>query len=171
MKPLIAFLLAVTLFPVTANALGGKLTSPSLSYRSDSSAIKKEKINKVIQFMGSDLKFIEGSFLNQFSFQRFGGTAKQVLRLIKLLNEAGLPVSIQFRDFGEQKSAFTLDEDSSKDYRRIIINSRRDDFKLSDFRAFLPMPRWPSQTKPERKGTPKLPVRQKLKSTAPATIR
>ena len=78
MKPLIAFLFVITLLPVSASALGGKLTSPSISHRSDIGAIRKEQVNKPIQFMRAELKFIEGSSLNQFSSQGFGRHATQV---------------------------------------------------------------------------------------------
>ena len=130
--------------------LGRQACSPSLAYRSDLEGNRKEEIHKLLQFMKDDLKFIEGSFINQFSNQRFGGTSAQVSRFIALLNGLTVwKVHVQFRDFGEQESAFTLDQDSSKDYLRIIVNSGRKDFLLKDFAAYLPPPRLPELDGPK----------------------
>jgi len=97
-----------------------------------------------------DLSFIEGRFINQFSNQRFGGTSAQVPRFIGQLKGVGVwEVDVQFRDFGEQQSAFSLDQDSSKDHLRLIINSGRSDFLLKDFASYLPHPRLARQDLPK----------------------
>jgi hypothetical protein len=124
--------------------LGGELTSPSLAHPSDLDADRKEKVYKLLTHMQNELEFIEGSFINQFSNQRFGATSGETAEFIRRLQDVGLwRVDVQFRDFGEQKSAFTLDQDSSKTYLRVLVNSGREDFKLRDFQAYLPKPALP----------------------------
>ena len=143
-KCLLAIGLLLTLFSSKALGLGGKFDSPSLAYPSDLDADRTMKIQAALKFMKDDLIFIEGSFINEFSNQRLGGTSSQVAHLLGLLNGIGYwKLHVQFRDFGEQKSAFTLDQDSSKDYLRLIINSGREDFLLKDFAPYLPAPRLP----------------------------
>ena len=143
--------LLLILCSVAALGLGGKLASPSVAYRSDLAVSRKGDIHKLLDFMKDDLTFIEGSFINEFSNQRFGGTSAQVSRFINLLNSVGLwRVYVQFRDFGEQESAFTLDQDSSKDYLRLIINSGRKDFLLKDFAPYLPPPTLPELHTPRQ---------------------
>ena len=150
MKAPWASVLLLILCSTTVLGLGGKLAAPSLGYRSDLDASRKEEIQKVLKFMKDDLSFIEGRFINQFSNQRFGGTSAQVSRFIALLKGVGLwEVDVQFRDFGEQDSAFSLDQDSSKDHLRLIINSGRSDFLLKDFAPYLPPPRLPRSDLPK----------------------
>jgi hypothetical protein len=50
---------------------------------------------------------------------------------------------------GEQDSAFSLDQDSSKDHLRLIINSGRSDFLLKDFAPYLPALRLPRSDLPK----------------------
>jgi hypothetical protein len=92
----------------------------------------------VVEFMHEDLTFIKGSFVNEFSTQRFGGTPAQVSAFLVLLKGAGLwKVQVVFRDFGEQDSAFILSQ-SSPGSVTVVINAGREDFRLKDFQAFLP---------------------------------
>lgn len=154
--PWVSVLLLI-LCSTTVLGLGGKLSAPSLGYRSDLDASRMDEIQKVLQFMKDDLSFIEGRFINQFSNQRFGGTSAQVSRSIGQLKGVGVwEVDVHFRDFGEQESAFSLDQDSSKDHLRLIINSGRSDFLLKDFAPYLPSPRLPrsDQSKGEPDGAP-----------------
>jgi hypothetical protein len=88
--------------------------------------------------MRNELKFIDGSFLNEFSTQRFGGTSEKVSHFVGLLKAAGLwEVEVKFRDFGEQELAFTLHQDSTATMS-VTVNSGRGDFLLKDFREHLP---------------------------------
>jgi hypothetical protein len=158
--PWVSVLLLI-LCSTTVLGLGGKLSAPSLGYRSDLDASRKEEIQKVLQFMKEDLSFIEGRFINQFSNQRFGGTSAQVSRFIGLVKGVGVwEIDVQFRDFGEQESAFSLDQDSSKDSLRLIINSGRSDFLLKDFAPYLPAPRLPRSDLPKGESDGAPPGRQ-----------
>lgn len=160
MKALLCSVVLLSLFSAMAFGLGGKLVSPSLAYRSDIDAGRKEEIGKVLKFMREDLTFIDGSFINEFSNQRFGGTSAKVARLIELLSGPGLwEVHVQFRDFGEQTSAFTLDQESSKNYLRLIINSGRKDFLLNDFANHLPPPKLPQSEPAKGNQVSQSPVR------------
>ena len=156
MKLPILLLLTILLFPALAYGLAGTETSPSLSYQSGIDAKQKEKVNKALEYMQSNLNFLEGNFINEFTFQRFGGDAKQVVHLIHLLQEVGLwKVQVQFRNFGEEKTAFTLNQGLREDQLSIIINSGRSDFSLKDFAAFIPSPQLsllaPPQSEPAEK--------------------
>jgi hypothetical protein len=150
MKTQFAFASLLLLSSLSAFGMGGELVSPSIAYPSDLDADRKEQIHKLVTFMKDDLRFIEGSFLNEFSNQRFGGTSSQVSRFIALLSGVGLwEVHVQFRDFGEQESAFSLDQDSSKTFLRVIVNSGRKDFLLRDFAPYLPPPKLPESNRPK----------------------
>lgn len=140
MKALFASVSILVLLPVNASAIGGKIGSPQVGYRGVINEAQKEKVHSLIRYMRNDLKFIEGSFINEFSTQRFGGTSEKVSRFVGLLKAAGLwEVEVAFRDFGEQESAFTLHQDSS-DAMVVTVNSGRNDFLLKDFSEHLPGP-------------------------------
>jgi hypothetical protein len=127
--------------PRTCLGYSGKVTSPSLMYPSDIDAHRKGKIMDALDFMRGKLIFIEGHFFNERTYQRLGGKAGEVVELITRLEELGLwRVDVQFRNFGEQKSAFSLDENSDTMHLRVIVNSGREDFTLRDFQNFLPRP-------------------------------
>lgn len=129
------------LLPVIALGLGGDLASPSISYRSDVDAATKKKIDEIDRFMNDELKFLEGSFINQFTYQRFGSSVEKVLKFLDLLEAAAIwEMSVQFRDFGEQDSAFSLDQASSNEYLRVMVNAGREDFNIPHFKAYLPPP-------------------------------
>jgi hypothetical protein len=143
MKALFASVSILVLLPVNASAIGGKIGSPQVGYRGVINEAQKEKVHSLIRYMRNDLKFIEGSFINEFSTQRFGGTSEKVSRFVGLLKAAGLwEVEVAFRDFGEQESAFTLHQDSSA-AMVVTVNSGRNDFLLKDFSEHLPGPGLP----------------------------
>ena len=148
---LLAGILAASLVfccPANLWALGGELDSPSVAYPSAIDASRKKKIDRLHDYMRDDLRFLEGSFLNQFTHQRFGGDAAQVSGFIERLHDvAQWRIYIQFRDFGEKESAFSMDQDTAEGYIRLIVNSARDDFTLRDFRQWLPTPRLPKSNR------------------------
>lgn len=130
----------MVLLPVHASAIGGKLGSPRVGHRGEINKAQKEKVHHLLRYMRNELKFIDGSFINEFSTQRFGGTSEKVSRFVGLLKAAGLwEVEVEFRDFGEQESAFTLHQDSSGTMS-VTVNSGRHDFLLKDFGEHLPGP-------------------------------
>ena len=140
MKTLLVALSISVLLPVHALATGGKIRSPRLGHRGEITKAQNEKVHHLFRYMKVELKFIDGSYLNEFSTQRFDGTSENVSRFIGLLKATGLwEVEVEFRVFGEQESAFTLHEDSS-DTLSVTINSGRNDFLLKDFGGHLPGP-------------------------------
>src|SRR5262245_2508192 len=123
---------------------GGKLDRPLFGY--PSGAQEQRKAQAALKFMHEELKFLDGQFVNQFIHNRFAGTAQQTARFIELLNEAaGWKVRVQFRDFGEQQSAFALDVVMGAEDVVVTVNSGRNDFLLRDFQAFLPKAPLPAQ--------------------------
>ena len=138
MKTLFLSLSILVLLPVHASAIGGKIGSPRVGCRMEIDKAQKEKVHHLLRYMRNELKFIDGSFLNEFSTQRFGGTSEKVSRFVGLLKAAGLwEVEVEFRDFGEQELAFTLHQDST-DTMSVTVNSGRNDFLLKDFGEHLP---------------------------------
>ena len=120
-----------------AFGIGAKLGSPEIGHRAGISEAQEKRVSAVLAFMNSDLKFIEGNFINQFSYQRFGGTAEKVVKFIALLEAARIwEIHVDFRDFEEQESAFSFHQDSS-DRLQVIVNSGRADFSLRDFQKYL----------------------------------
>ncbi len=140
MKTLFLSLSILVLLPVHASAIGGKIGSPQIGYRAQINKAQKEKVHRLLRYMRDELKFIDGSFVNEFSTQRFGGTAEEVSQFIGLLKTTGLwEVEVEFRDFEEQQSAFTLHQNSSHTIN-VTVNSGRNDFLLKDFSQHLPGP-------------------------------
>jgi hypothetical protein len=138
MKVTFTFILLLVTFSVNAFGEGGDLASPEIGVPAGIDETQKENVYKIIEYMRDDLTFIEGSFVNEFSYLRFGATSAQVSDFIALLNQAGLwEVQIRFQDFGEQDSAFSLSQ-SSPNLLHIIVNSGREDFLLKDFIEFFP---------------------------------
>jgi hypothetical protein len=132
----------------TAFGIGGKLSRPLFGYRAGLDADQQQKAQIALRFMEEELHFIDGQYVNQFVHHRFGGTSQQTSRFIELLNEAASwKVRVHFRDFGEQESAFTLDQIMVDDTVRVTVNSGRKDFRLSDFQPYLPKPPLPADAK------------------------
>jgi len=140
MKTLFLSFSILVLLPVHAPADCGKIGSPRIGHRGEINKAQEEKVHHLLRYMRNELKFIDGSFVNEFSNQRFGGPSEKVSRFISLLKAAGLwEVEVEFRDFGEQESAFTLDMNYS-DTMSLTVNSGRNDFLLKDFGEHLPGP-------------------------------
>ena len=138
MKAQIASISILVLLTVDALALGGKIGSPQIGHPTGIDKAQLEKVFSLLKYMKDDLKFIEGSFINEFSSQRFDGTSEKVSRFIGLLKEAEVwEVKVRFRNFGEQEAALTLDQNSSNKLI-LSINSGRDNFLLKDFADYLP---------------------------------
>ena len=147
MKTLLPCLLSLALLPSFALGLAGQLPGPSIGYRSDIDAATKKKIDALYKFMNEELKFLEGSFINQFTNQSFGGSAEKVVEFIQLLKGIGQwKIDVQFRDFGKKETmtAFSTDQNTGNDHIRVMVNSGRKDFELNQFKAFLPKPKLPS---------------------------
>jgi hypothetical protein len=88
--------------------------------------------------MQKELSLINGSFINESSNQRFGGSSSKASAFVRLLKDAKLwHVQVVFQDFGEQDSALTLSQNSLESVK-LTINSGREDFRLKDFQGFLP---------------------------------
>ena len=150
MRGLSLVLLSLVLASPSALGLGGDLAGPSIAHPANLDPARKKQIKRLYAHMREKLVFLEGSFINEFSYQRFGGSAQGLLGLIERLNEIGLwQVEVQFRDFGEQDSAFSMDQNSATSYVRVMVNSGREDFRIRDFRAWLPKPALPVNRKGE----------------------
>lgn len=148
MKYSLAYILLVVLLSVNAFGWGGKINSPQIGPPGGLDDTQEGNVVKLVTYMKNDLEFIEGSFINEFSSQRFGASPEQLIDYIALLKHADLwNVKIRFRDFGEQDSAFILSQ-SSPDSLHLTINSGREDFLLKDFVKFFP-----EITAPTRKGS------------------
>jgi hypothetical protein len=123
----------------TAWGIGGTLSTPIFGYHPGIDAATKEKAISALDFMRKELKFLDGNYVNEFFHHRFGGTAPNTSRFVELLKESGAwQVRVAFRDFGEQETAFTLNQVMPSDEVLVTINSGRDDFRLKDFQAHLP---------------------------------
>jgi hypothetical protein len=138
MKKFLTSIMMLLSFSVTVFGLGMEIRSPQIGCPRNLDAKMQETLHEVIEYMGKELSLIEGSFLNEYSQQRFGATSIQTSAFIKQLRNAGIwQINIVFRDYGEQESAFTLAQ-SSPESVRLVINSGREDFRLVDFEEFLP---------------------------------
>lgn len=141
-------LVFITVVAACSTALGRSsyLDRPLFGWPSRITGDQLKNVKLASTFMHEELKFLEGRFINQYIHHRFGGTAQQTTRFLDLLNDAAcFNVRVQFRDFGEQETAFTLDNVMGVEELTVTINSGRKDFGLRDFQAYLPKP---TDTKP-----------------------
>ena len=90
-------------------AWGAKLTSPEIGYRVALNDKQEADMKAIHDFMVKQLVFIDGSFVNEFSRQRFGGNSAQTAKFISLLKDSGIwQVSVSFADLGDEKTAIKL---------------------------------------------------------------
>jgi hypothetical protein len=140
MKNLTIAIFLTILISLDSFGWSGKLISPQLGLSSDLSDSQIERVHSLINYMTNDLTFIEGSFINQFSSQRFGGTAEKVSCFLKRIRTEDLwKVEVYFSDFEEQETAFSLFQGAQKDTITIFVNSGRHDFLLNHFSEYLPI--------------------------------
>ncbi|MDA7673161.1 hypothetical protein OAE61_04035 [Verrucomicrobiales bacterium] len=138
MKALFASITLLVSLSVNAFGLGGDIKFPEIGHREKLDKMQDKDVRTIIDYMENDLRFIEGSFVNEFSNQRFGGASAKVSAFISLLSGTGLwKVQVVFRDFGEQESALTLSQ-TAPESLGVVVNSGREDFLLKDFQRFLP---------------------------------
>jgi hypothetical protein len=138
MKTYLISIMMLLSFSVPVFGLGMEIRSPQIGCPPNLDANKEDKVHKVIEWMGKELSLIKGSFINQYSRQRFGATSAQTSALIKQLRDASIwQLKVVFRDYGEQESGFTLVQ-STPELVTLVINSGREDFRLVDFQEFLP---------------------------------
>ncbi|REK12003.1 MAG: hypothetical protein DWQ37_13360 [Planctomycetota bacterium] len=122
----------------TALGLGGTLLHPLIGYPSDIDPASMQQADDALRFMKEKLTFLDGHFVNQFAYNRFGGSAPDTSQFVTLLKEAeAWNVRVAFRDFGEQDSAFSLTQVMTTHEVVVTINSGRDDFRLKDFQPHL----------------------------------
>jgi hypothetical protein len=138
MKTYFTTIMMLLAFSLSAFGLSMDIRSPEIGCRANLGKKEQDTMRGVVEFMNKELSLIEGSFINELSNQRFGGSSAQVAAFIRLLRDAKLwQVQVVFEDFGEQNSALTLSQ-SSPESLRLCINSGREDFRLKDFKDFLP---------------------------------
>jgi len=131
---------------------GGTLERPLIGYPDGLDANRQKKAQTALTFINDELKFIDGHFINTFIHHRFGGTSQQTSRCIELFNDAAAwTVHVQFKDFGEQESAFTIDTNMASNDVVLTVNCGRNDFRLKDFQAYLPKTSLPAKAKPHTK--------------------
>lgn len=65
------------------------------------------------------------------------------MRVLSCVVIVALLSSLSALGLGGPESAFSLSENSSTDLVHVTVNSGREDFKLSDFKAWLPKPGLP----------------------------
>ena len=138
MKALFTSIAVLVSLSANAFGLGGDIKFPEIGHRETISKKQEKDVRTVIDYMDKELSFIEGSFVNEFSTQRFGGTSAKASAFITLLRDTGLwEVQVVLQDFGEKQSTLTLSQ-SSPQSLAVIVNSGREDFLLKDFQGFLP---------------------------------
>jgi hypothetical protein len=127
----------------------GTLDRPLVGYPEGLDANRQKKAQTALKFINDELKFIDGRFINIFIHHRLGGTSPQTSRFIELFNDAAAwTVHVQFKDFGEQESAFTLDTNMASSDVMLTVNCGRNDFRLKDFQSYLPKPPLPAKIEP-----------------------
>ncbi len=143
---LLPVLLLIAGFSSTAFGWGGVLTSPLFGYPAGLDAEQEQKAQEVLKLVHEELIFLEGSFINEYQHHRFGGSSQQTSRFVKLLKNAGAwKASVQFHDFGEQETAFTINEIVGSEQVQVTVNSAREDFSLRDFRSYVQLTQPPAK--------------------------
>ena len=149
MKQCILAVALATIVPVSAFALGGKISSPQLQFPDGAT---QETIAKVLDYLRNDLGFVEGSFVNEFSSQEFSGSAKKVTGLIQLLERSGFEFTVRFGDLNDDRITLRLSQNTSRRETALTINTTKKDFALSDLVIHLPASRTDVEQKKQKKG-------------------
>lgn len=149
MKALFASITLLVSLSVNAFGVGGDIQFPEIGHGANLDKKQDKMVRVIIDYMQNELRFIEGTFVNEFSNQRFGATSAKTSAFITLLRNSGLwEVQVVFRDFGEQDSAFTLSQRTPESLG-LVVNSGRKDFLLMDFQGFLPGAEEPAAKTPK----------------------
>jgi predicted small lipoprotein YifL len=135
MKALIVSVALSLALSWTAAGWGGPLQGPMLP---PSNTVTDAQSTQILEFMTRELKFVEGSFINEYTSQTFTGTSAQVARFIALVKESkGWEVAVIFRDLGNPKAGLQISSGKDAGKIAIVVNLGREDFLLKDFAAYL----------------------------------
>ena len=126
----------VLMLPLTLLGWGGPVMGPELGFPKDAS---KETIEKVLNYLRTQVNFIDGSFINEFTSQKYAASAKKLGGLIELLHASGFEVQVTFADLKNDRAAFILAQNGHDDAKvSIAINTTRKDFDLTGLTIQLP---------------------------------
>lgn len=128
----IPFMLALAIIvPASAFAWFSTFSSPQLGFPDGT---PPETINKVINYLNKDLTFIEGNFFNEYTTQRFSGSASKLNDLIQLLHVSRFELKVAFADLKDDRVTFVLSQNDHQEQATITINTTKGDFKWSELR-------------------------------------
>lgn len=116
--------------------IGGPIQGPMIP---PSYTVTDEQSQQLLEFMTKELKFVEGSFINEYTSQTFTGSSAQVARFITLVKETkAWQVTVIFRDLGDAKAGLQISNGKDRAKLALVVNLGREDFRLKDFAAYLP---------------------------------
>ncbi len=136
MKALVVSAALSLALSLVAAGIGGPIQGPMIppSYK-----VTDDQSKQLLELMTKELKFVEGSFINEYISQTFNGTSAQIARFIALVKETkAWEVTVIFRDLGNAKAGLQISSGEDRGKLALVVNSGREDFLLKDFAAFLP---------------------------------
>ena len=130
----LVFALAI-IVPASAFAWFASFSSPQLGFPDGT---PPETIKKVIDYLNKDLTFIDGNFFNEFTTQKFSGSASKLNDLIQLLHVSRFELKVAFGDLKDDRVTFTLFQNAHPEEATITVNTTKRDFKLSELQFQIP---------------------------------
>lgn len=123
-------------FLISALGLGGTFSSPQIGF---SESTNHKLIPKVSDFVKKELKFVEGSFINEHQTQSFYCSAESLTKFVKLLGIAGFQLKIAFyQNPKEEHITFRFYQNFGAPESNIFINLASKDFELKNLSLAIP---------------------------------
>ncbi|MBA2670209.1 MAG: hypothetical protein H0U67_07565 [Gemmatimonadetes bacterium] len=128
-------LMAVWTFASSAFGMSAPIPGPKLAFPDGTTSKTMENVLNALRY---DVTFVDGRFLNEYTWMRFSGSAEQVNRIIELLHGAGFQVRVGFADYRDDRVSFTLSQSDSPREVGLAINTAKKDFDLSKLIIRIP---------------------------------
>jgi hypothetical protein len=138
MKKMLVLFASTMIVPVLAFAWAGPLSTPQLGFPAGTSS---ETQKKVTDYLNKEVKFVEGSFFNETTTQRFSGSTAKLNELIQLLHKAHFELKVEFADLKDARIAFSLfqNDASAKGKAIITVNTQGKQLNWSELKIQIPL--------------------------------
>lgn len=131
--------------------LAGPVGAPTISHPSNIDNATQKRVIALINWMNKELKFLKGSFINEFTSQSYSASSESIAEFIVRLKALEFKkLKVTFRDFGKgDQTSFTMTSNSHDNSNNVIINTGHKEY---DAKALA---RWQKkEEKDEKKESP-----------------
>ncbi|MCD8535132.1 MAG: hypothetical protein LR011_10250 [Verrucomicrobia bacterium] len=130
-RMLLPCLLVVSLAGMSpaARPVGGTIAGPQLGFPRETTP---SRVDLVLKFMQTQLTFVSGSYVNEWTRQYFQCPTGTLTKFIKLLQISGLDCRVQFAHQPDSNHTFALQENASSHEKVVVINLSWPGLKLEE---------------------------------------